>query len=223
MKKMIKKLAAAASLLFVVATGSAFAEYAGDLQFRLGYTGNTLEVKNSDDETTSEFGFGLSNYNLFKINDVFSVGFMEDFSLGIGVSDNDMNIMGEKIQPISVSVDFLIGPAVGIQLKNVVRFQLAFGLDYLYDYQWESLEISAGSYSDTYDISTSVGAWGWGFDLQANFLPEAGFSPIVGIRYSSVSPDEREYDYGSLASGTTKIEDATLSSFKFYVGGSINF
>ena len=147
---------------------------------------------------------------------------MEDFSLGIGVLDDDIKEDDFTVQPMSVSVDFLIGPAVGIQLKNVVRFQLAFGLDFLYDNLFESIEVSAGSYSETYDFSMSLGAWGWGFDLQANFLPEAGFSPIVGIRYSSVSPDEISMEVGSY-SETLDIEDTTLSSFKFYVGGSINF
>lgn len=163
-------------------------KWSNDLQFRLGFTyGDTGYVSGGG------FYIGASNCNLYNINGTFSVGFAESLDYVAGS-------YGE--------FSFVVGPAVGISVKDIVKFQISPGL--------------------------AIGAWGlWGdddngagqnslvwfsLDCTAKFLPTKFVSPIVGLRYKAASGRyEEKYQ------GHWDYYDTTLNAVDITAGVSLNF
>lgn len=114
-------------------------KWSNDLQFRLGYS-NYIEYG-------AAFCIGASNYNLYNINNTFSVGFMESFGL--------------------LDLSLIIGPAIGINLKDIVKFQISPGLA----------------------ISAAEGILCFSLDTVAKFLPTKFVSPVAGFRYKVYAVD----------------------------------
>lgn len=163
-------------------------KWSNDLQFRLGYSyGDTGYVSGGG------FYIGASNCNLYNINGTFSVGFAESLDGSIGDY---------------TSFAFTVGPAVGITVKDIVKFQISPGL--------------------------AIGVWGlWGdddgqafgntslwfsLDCTAKFLPTKFVSPIVGLRYKAASGRyEEKYQ------GHWDYYDTTLNAVDITAGVSLNF
>lgn len=205
MNKLFKRLIITTAV-FMSSITVAFAEFKTDLQTRFGWSTNFYDViwTNSDywgveDDVFYDFSFSLANYNLFKLNNFFSVGFMETFS----IDTND-----------DVVFSFLFGPAVALQIKDIVSFRLGTGLDYM------NCNLKYDTTKD-YSIKIKTDGWGYGYDLQAKFFPDFPFSVIVGNRYTIIVPSD----------GKVKVNDtdykksdltSTIFSFKYYVGFSFN-
>lgn len=122
-------------------------KYSGDFQLLLG--GRFATCGEGDD---IGFLLGARNFNLFNINDTVSIGFFEDLSGSLG--DN-------------VGINFAIGPALGINIKDVVKFVFAPGL---------SMGFDIGHDYDT-DII------GFALNVTAKFLPAKVVSPFVSFQY----------------------------------------
>lgn len=139
-------------------------KYSGDFQVKLGYRGASCYG-----EGAGGFYIGGANYNLFKINNVFSLGFFEELAGSIG------SLFG---------CDFIIGPAVGLYVANAVKLQAGFGFATGFD----SGIIENEKYIDSYP-------WGFAFQIMAKFLPSKRISPIVTFQYEYKDGEYSTYNY----------------------------
>ena len=210
MKKIIAGVLASA--LFVTGSLQAFAEYIGDVQARVGYESVTVTYEGeTDSQKGDDYFFGVANYNLFRNpGDSFSFGCTEQLTFGYGSILHNKDALG-------FSAGLLVGPALGIQIGEILRVQAGFGLDVLfYDVYYSKNKYTSNNY-----------AWdfGAGLDLQLQVLPENFISPVVGMRFSTISSDKlytyEDYD-GESESDDVDI-DMDLVSWKFYVGASLKF
>lgn len=172
-----------------------FTKYSGDFQVNLGYRGATCCGYGA-----SGFYIGGANYNLFNINNVFSLGFFEVLSGSIGSLYN---------------FDFIIGPAIGLYVANAVKLQAGFGFAIGFDYG----EIQ---YEDSY-VQRYIDSLGSGFAIQimSKFLPSKRVSPIVTFQYEWKAG---YYNDNYLYSGGN--DESTFGNFNAFnvtAGISINF
>lgn len=166
-------------------------KWSNDLQFRLGFTyGDTGYVSGGG------FYIGASNCNLYNINGTFSVGFAESLDGSIG------DYAGFALT---------VGPAVGINVKDIVKFQFSPGLAIGF---W-----GLSGDGDDYAIFNSL-VW-FSLDCTAKFLPTKFVSPIVGLRYKAAPAYSKVYDYyGYRDNGKF---DTTLNAVDITAGVSLNF
>lgn len=214
MKKTIRQIAIFAFAL--VAGSAAFAEYSGDLGFRLGYGHDKIKLEveeiSSDDEygfKTNDFIFGITNYNLWDINNIVAVGFFDGVSVGFGKGEGFFDDKDDLGDYFHFNFDFLIGPAVAFNVADIVRFQLGAGLDVQAAVVLEADDVNYIGVSAGLGVSA-----GWGIDFMAKFLPKAVFSPYIGINYSNT--------YG-LLTDDERVADTNIPSIKVFVGGGFNF
>lgn len=167
-------------------------KWSNDLQFRLGYSyGDTGYVSGGG------FYIGASNCNLYNINGTFSVGFAESLDGSIGDY---------------TSFAFTVGPAVGITVKDIVKFQISPGLAIGVWGLW-------GDDDDQAFGNTSL--W-FSLDCTAKFLPTKFVSPIVGLRYKAAHA-YNEVDYNDYYNEYYGEYDTTMSAVDLTVGVSLNF
>ena len=134
-------------------------KWSNDLQFRLGFTYGDAGYMSG-----GGFYIGASNCNLYNVNDTFSIGFAE--SLGF-ITGGFMDI------------SFIVGPAVGINVKDIVKFQFSPGLAMgIWDF-WDD--------GDCYAFSDPF-VW-FSLDIAAKFLPSKFVSPVAGFRYKVYAVD----------------------------------
>lgn len=74
MKKLITGIAIFLATA-LIGTAAFAIEYDGDVQVNLGLRDTSLKADDIDDKSGSLPTFGIENYNLFKLNDIFSAGF----------------------------------------------------------------------------------------------------------------------------------------------------
>src|SRR5574344_1296577 len=149
MKKFLLVVAAASVL-----TAGAFAQdkkVSCDLQLQIGVNGTERiisykNVNNADININSAgLYFGLTNYNLFNLNPVFSCGFMDSFASTFGGTTNktfggvkysSYNSNGTAYDETTPCFDtgMLIGPAIGLTLGKVAKFQIGAG------FAWDFVE-----------------------------------------------------------------------------------
>ena len=172
--------------------------YSGDVQLRMG-----LRFASCGELGGTGFLLGVRNCNLFNINDTVALGFFEDLS---------GSMFGNW------GCNFVIGPALGINIKDVVKFVIAPGL-------------SIGADDGDNDYGTDVPI-GFALNVTAKFIPAKAVSPFVSIQYdvkSGYYETEQPYqgfydDYGYYHYGhiTEKSYDL-LNAFDIAVGVSFNF
>ncbi|MGN0732135.1 MAG: hypothetical protein ACI4MA_09550 [Treponema sp.] len=239
MKKIIGVLVALG-----VMAGSAFARgaYDGDIQLHLGvgfdsysmvkppvtYEDGTLTY--SSELSTATFDFDLETWHLFNFNDVFGLGFMAGFNGGIGGATKVVATLTHSKEGslttqlpneyLGFAARFygLIGPAVGIKLGNVVKFDIALGLAYGFS--------TASFYQPEEKDSLSMifmGGAGFGFDIQAKFVPNSPVSPVIGYRFAVIPVTS--YTAISEAYGTQEIKCDSASNVnnEIYIGISFNW
>lgn len=163
-------------------------KWSNDLQFRLGFTYGDAGYISS-----GGFYIGASNYNLYNVNDTFSVGFAE--SLGF-ITGGFMDI------------SFIVGPAVGINVKDIVKFQFSPGLAMGIWAFWG--DDDCGAFSNPF-------VW-FSLDCTAKFLPSKFVSPIVGLRYKAAGGIYEEKYQGYWDQYGT-----TLNAVDLTAGVSLNF
>ncbi|MDE6736117.1 MAG: penicillin-binding protein activator LpoB [Treponemataceae bacterium] len=175
-------------------------KYSGDVQLRMG-----LRVASCGDLGGTGFLLGVRNCNLFNINDTIALGFFEDLS---------GSMFGNW------GCNFVIGPALGINIKDVVKFVIAPGL------------LIGADYSDGdeyYDTNVPIG---FALNVTAKFIPAKAVSPFVSIQYDvkdgyneTERPYQGFYDYdGYYHYGyITETSYDLLNAFDIAVGVSFNF
>lgn len=225
MKKIISLIIAAS--LF---SGFAFAKtYKGDIQLNFGGSGDVIKMNKDSYDFKSESGmfeFDIQTWHLFGINDVFSVGFMAGSNFGIGATTKmKYDIDGGTIDcdkddlALALNYNFLLGPAVGFDLGKVVRFNLAAGFDWGFNF------VSKKNAEDDSELNVIYfGPAGIGTEVQAKFLPKAKVSPVVTYRLTADFTD-RAYTYDSKENehDDTKVDSISILNNAFTVGISFNW
>ena len=150
---------------FFIMSDMSESKYSGDIQLRMG-----LRIVSCCDVGSAGFLLGARNFNLFNINDTFAVGFFEDLSGSMGGN---------------WGFNFVIGPALGISVKDTVKILIASGLAIGFDY-------SEGG--DYYGIDDAP--FGFVLNATAKFRPTKMISPFVSVQYD-VKSGEVHYDSSS--------------------------
>lgn len=236
--KRFKTAAAAVAIMVTSAAIFARGAYSGDAQLQLGWQGASTDVPavvtttgpsasypyypySSVRTTTSAtrvaiptgaFYAAAQNYNLWGINDRFSVGFFEKVDFGSGSGNSVGSVSGPATRGW---FNFIIGPALGFTFNDIVKFQMGLGLALGSETaggagatQSNPASSTSSSVPETTTIAASGtgGVAGFALDAQLKFLPHAWVSPLAGMQYA-------------LRGGG----NATANSFALYVGGSFNF
>ena len=216
MKKLITGIAIVLATA-LIGTAAFAIEYDGDVQVNLGLRDTSLKADDIDDKSGSLPTIGIENYDLFKLNDIFSAGFMESISFGTPLFIDD-----------DTSIKFLVGPAASAKLGSIVKLQAGAGLAVAKVKATgddEHKDRNSGHYSNYY-LEYSFTGIGFGLDLQAKFLPEKTISPIVGFRYTYVTSGNFDVKADNDDDGYSwHIDDETINAnfINVYLGASYNF
>lgn len=171
-------------------------KYSGDVQLRMG-----LRFASCGDLGGTGFLLGVRNFNLFNINDTVALGFFEDLS---------GSMFGNW------GYNFVVGSALGINIKDVVKFVIAPGL---------SIGADAGSGDDN-DYGTDVPI-GFALNVTAKFIPAKAVSPFVSIQYDvkgGYYESNPYYSYGDyFYDYYAEKSYSSLNAFDIAVGISFNF
>ena len=217
MKNFVTRIVA---LAFIISIGSsAFAQYKGDIQLVLGHDQQHLSLNDGDFAWKSNsFDIGLKSFNTFDVVSFLGVGFLASCDLAVGKSIHAKNSATPDMDFL-LDFDAFIGPALTINVLDVVALQGAVGFD------WHYLGISGkpeftllGGKKDYYVYGKSTG---FGLDVQAKLFPAAPLSAVFGMKAIFCGADHYKVDIDGDTS--TVDDDIDLNSFKFYAGGSLNF
>ena len=161
--------------------------YSGDVQLRMG-----LRFASCGELGGTGFLLGVRNCNLFNINDTVALGFFEDLSGSVGSN---------------YGINFVVGPALGINVSDIVKFVIAPGL---------SMGIDAGTGDEWYVADVPIG---FALNVTAKFIPAKAVSPFVSMQYDVKSGyyEVDDYWYGWETSYDS------LNAFDIAVGVSFNF
>ena len=232
---MKKVIGAVVSLFLMVGAAFARGAYDGDIQLHLGvgfdsaklekskemYSGDV--AKNTSEEASATFDFDIATWHLFNFNDVFGLGFVVGFNGGVGGTTKmrtSVTVNGTEVSSSNVPSEDLgfaahfngiIGPAVGIKLGNVVKFDIGLGLAYGF---------SVFSYQRT--TSYLLGGVGFGAEVQAKFVPNSPVSPVIGYRFAYIPGQEFTQVFG----GETTVYSCDVADYvsnEIYVGITFNW
>ncbi len=221
MKKIITFILAATLL-----SSFAFAKkYKGDLQLNFGGSAEQTKAEHDNVDIKAESGmfeFDVQTWHLFGINDWFSVGFMGGINSGLGGTTKleQAGIDCQTDLSVAAHMDFLVGPAVGFDVGNVVRFNVATGLDFGF-FNMYSCEDAEDSSNLTVTYCSPVG---FGFQGQAKFLPNAKVSPVVSYRITSDFGSKMyTYDQDENETDDWSVDSLNVVNSAFTVGVSFNW
>ena len=232
---MKKVIGAVVSLFLMVGAAFARGAYDGDIQLHLGVGFDSAKLekseemysgyvaKNTSEEASATFDFDIATWHLFNFNDVFGLGFVVGFNGGVGGTTKmrtSVTVNGTEVSSSNVPSEDLgfaahfngiIGPAVGIKLGNVVKFDIGLGLAYGF---------SVFSYQRT--TSYLLGGVGFGAEVQAKFVPNSPVSPVIGYRFAYIPGQEFTQVYG----GETTVYSCDVADYvsnEIYVGITFNW
>ena len=232
---MKKVIGAVVSLFLMVGAAFARGAYDGDIQLHLGVGFDSAKLekseemysgyvaKNTSEEASATFDFDIATWHLFNFNDVFGLGFVVGFNGGVGGTTKmrtSLTVNGTEVSSSNVPSEDLgfaahfngiIGPAVGIKLGNVVKFDIGLGLAYGF---------SVFSYQRT--TSYLLGGVGFGAEVQAKFVPNSPVSPVIGYRFAYIPGQEFTQVYG----GETTVYSCDVADYvsnEIYVGITFNW
>lgn len=242
----MKKVIGVVVSIFLMA-GTAFARgaYDGDIQLHLGVGFDSAKLEKSGEvagyvaKITGEgfsttFDFDLATWHLFNFNDVFGLGFVVGFNGGVGgttkmrtstaVNGTELSSFTVPSKNLGFAAHFngIIGPAVGIKLGNVVKFDIGLGLAYGFSvFSYEETT------SDGYSVSTATTAWllggvGFGAEVQAKFVPNSPVSPVIGYRFAYIPGKECT----TVSGGETTVTSYDVADYvnnEIYVGIAFNW
>ena len=232
---MKKVIGAVVSLFLMVGAAFARGAYDGDIQLHLGVGFDSAKLekseemysgyvaKNTSEEASATFDFDIATWHLFNFNDVFGLGFVVGFNGGVGGTTKmrtSVTVNGTEVSSSNVPSEDLgfaahfngiIGPAVGIKLGNVVKFDIGLGLAYGF---------SVFSYQRT--TSYLLGGVGFGAEVQAKFVPNSPVSPVIGYRFAYIPGQEFTQVFG----GETTVYSCDVADYvsnEIYVGITFNW
>ena len=243
----MKKVIGAVVSLFLMA-GAAFARgaYDGDIQLHLGvgfdsaklekskemYSGDV--AKNTSEGASATFDFDIATWHLFNFNDVFGLGFIVGFNGGVGgttktrgsTTVNGTEVMSDNVpsEKLGSATHFngIIGPAVGIKLGNVVKFDIGLGLAYGFSVFSYQMTTSDGYSKSTGAMSYLLGGVGFGAEVQAKFVPNSPVSPVIGYRFAYIPGNECTTFYNGETT-VTSYDVADYVNNEIYVGITFNW
>lgn len=204
-----------------VMAGAAFAKvnYMGDVQLHLGVGIDATNIKITDDmeqkAASAAFDIDVASWNLFGLNDMLGVGFMVGLGGGFGGCTKTTAESGgfsyEDTDPNTSAFSFrgLVGPAVGINVGDIVRVNVALGL---------SFGVMNLVFKDNNDMSLTVGGVGFGAEAQAKLFPNKRFSPVAGYRFAFIGSDKVTVD-----GDDNDVDSAKYFNNEIYVGAAFNF
>lgn len=164
------------TLMFMLlfAAGIVFAkdDYHGDIQIHFGVGFDSMET-DAEKSYATLYDIDLDTWNLFDLNNMISVGFLAGFNGGLGettkvVQKSDGSESKSDVV-IAMHCNFLIGPAVGIDIFDIIRFNVGAGLAYEFALN-----------------ENGLAGLGFGTDIQAKFIPNRKVSPVLGYRFQIV-------------------------------------
>lgn len=211
-----------------VMAGAAFAKvnYMGDVQLHLGVgidaTNIEILVEGANAKlkySSAAFDIDVASWNLFGLNDMLGVGFMVGLGGGFGgctkTTAESEGFSYEDTDPNISAFSFrgLVGPAVGINVGEIVRVNVALGL---------SFGVMNLVLKDNNDESWTVGGVGFGAEAQAKFFPKKRFSPVAGYRFSFIGSDKYTVKDGS-DEEDIDVDSAMHFNNEIYVGAAFNF
>ena len=82
---MKKLLGLVLSLVLLLSSTAAYAEYVGDVQLNAGYSYLSVDFEHGSDECSDNLAIGIANHNLWKVSDLISIGFMENVDIGLAI------------------------------------------------------------------------------------------------------------------------------------------
>lgn len=231
--KKVSKVLLAAAVLAAASQGVWAGGYEGDLQFTGGIRGMGVEGSvdlpanaGSFDVEAGQCAFVLdiNSYNLFALNDTVGVGFMVSIGGYLGGVTSVDDPIGDSEAGMAGGVEGLIGPAVGFNLGEAARVQLAPGFAFGGDIM--NLDDTDSSHDETGSFTTMSGMVGFGIDAQVKFMPNNKVSPVVGLRYvhyfggSTLTWDNEANDIDGL---DLDVDDLKCNAFSINAGIAINF
>lgn len=157
-----------------------YTKWSNDLQIGIGTSSASIKFQYYDyftdtrttiEKTSMGFFMGATNYNLYNFNNVFSFGFAESLCGSV-----------EGLY----ALDFILGPAIGINIKNIVKLQFSPGLDLGF---WGASDTNPG----VWNASSAH----FSLDFCFKFLPNKIISPLFDLRIkcSDGRPDDDRYEY----------------------------
>ena len=198
---MKKLLGLVLSLVLLLSSTAAYAEYAGDVQLNAGYSYLSVDFEHGSDECSDNLAIGIANHNLWKVSDLISIGFMENVDIGLGNTDND-NFLFE--------FNMLIGPSVSFNISQNININLSSGF------------VGGGVIVNGEDESSIdwIG-FGYGTDAHVKFFATKFISPILGLSFVHFTSDEMTLTVSN--HGYDFDVESSTSIFKIYAGASFNF
>ena len=218
MKNFITRILA---LAFIISIGSsAFAQYSGDLQLVFGSDHQYISLNDGDlGWKSNSFDIGVKSFNTFNALSFVGIGFLASCDLAVGKSINTRNSASPDMDFL-IDFDLFLGPALTVNILDVVALQGAIGFDWHYLAMSGETEVNLfGTRSVDYDVYGK--STGLGFDIQAKIFPTAPLSAVVGLK--SIFCWNDHYTLSVDGDSDTIDDDIDLNSFKFYAGGSYNF
>lgn len=205
-----------------VLAGAAFAKvnYIGDVQLHLGVGIDSTNIEDVSEIKFSSVVFDIdaASWNLFGLNDMFSVGFMAGLGGGFG-GCTEVTVEGRELDMDRNAFSFrgLVGPAAGIDIGDIVRVNVACGL---------SFGVISFVDPDDSDDSMTMGGVGFGLEAQAKLFPAKRFSPVAGYRFSFIGSDKYTSKYtDDIGSHEKDVEVDSIMHYnnEIYIGASFNF
>lgn len=162
---------------------------------------------------------------------------MVGFDGGYGATTNinsKLKVNGNTISDDTLDSQFLsaaahfgilVGPAIGVKLGKVVRFDATAGL-YVMCLQGYEINDGAQNSNRTFTWFTTSGV-GFGAEVQAKFFPDAVVSPLVGYRYNCAFSDSFYTIVKAPGAGRystySSADSVIIGAGTVYVGVSINW
>lgn len=210
----MKKLAIILAGMLAASTAFAMPALNSDVQVHTGIGFDTIEISDAGVTKTDSvlFNLDIQSWNLFELNDLFSVGFMVGTDFGWGGITN-CNVASSSDYQDAFHWNIIAAPAVAFSFKPV-KIQCSIGFDFA---------IAPGGAIDNNYVCFPL-AFGLVSEVQAKFFPNERFSPIVGFRWG-VTGSGRAKDIDRDTNDEFKYDiDNGLYSFSvLYVGASFNF
>lgn len=232
MKKILLSFIACVALI-----SGAFAreQVTSDVQLNLGFTDLKIDQstkmgsEKAEAKTSGEnFSIDLQSWTFINKTDWFGFGFKIGMNYYVGTlikTHATENVGGTKSENdyyydknTSSSLRLIVGPAASFTFNDII--QLNCSIDF------------AISLFDKYVLNTKDGisyqpGFGFGTEIQAKFLPNKKFSPVVGYRATFIAPlDAIPIDNGKLQKNeksNARDSNMWVTTQAIYIGGAYNF
>lgn len=210
----MKKLAIILAGMLAASTAFAMPALNSDVQVHTGIGFDTIEISNAGVSKVDSvlFNLDIQSWNLFELNDLFSVGFMVGTDFGWGGITN-CNFASSSDYQDAFHWNIIAAPAVAFSFKPV-KIQCSIGFDFAI--------APGGAVANTYACFPL--AFGLVSEVQAKFFPDKRFSPIVGFRWGVTgSGRAKSIDRDTNDEFKYDIDNGLYSFSVLYVGASFNF